>query len=64
MWEEPVIRKSQDQDQGQGQRSQDHLLLQRAALPQFLVLTLTMFFVMFRDLFIIFRIFLGLELNI
>ena len=29
----PDIEKSQDQDQGQGQ-GQDHLLLQRAALPQ------------------------------
>ena len=31
--------QGQDQDQGQGQ---DHLLLQRAALPPFLVLALTL----------------------
>ena len=30
---DPIIEKSQDQDQGQGQ-GQDHLLPQRAALPQ------------------------------
>ena len=33
--------QGQDQDQGQGQ-GQDHLLPQRAALPQLLVLTLTL----------------------
>ena len=42
----PNLRKNdnvpnQGQDQGQGQ-GQDHLLLQRAALPPFLVLTLTL----------------------
>ena len=36
-----IIEKSQDQDQGQGQ-GQDHLLLQRAALPPFLVAALTL----------------------
>ena len=40
IWDDPIIEKSQDQDQGQGQ-GQDHLLLQRAALPQFLVVALT-----------------------
>ena len=35
----PNIEKSQDQDQGQGQ---DHLLLQRAALPHYLVMALTL----------------------
>ena len=39
--DDPIIEKSQDQDQGQGQ-GQDHLLPQRAALPQFLVLALTL----------------------
>ena len=39
--DDPIIEKSQDQDQGQGQ-GQDHLLLQRAALPPFLVLALTL----------------------
>ena len=39
IWGDPIIEKSQDQGQGQGQ---DHLLLQRAALPHFLVLALTM----------------------
>ena len=38
---DPIIEKSQDQDQGQGQ-GQDHLLPQRAALPHFLVLALTL----------------------
>ena len=38
---DPIIEKSQDQDQGQGQ-GQDHLLPQRAALPPFLVLALTL----------------------
>ena len=33
IWDDPIIEKSQDQDQGQGQ-GQDHLLPQRAALPQ------------------------------
>ena len=33
IWGDPIIEKSQDQDQGQGQ-GQDHLLPQRAALPQ------------------------------
>ena len=41
IWDDPIIEKSQDQDQGQGQ-GQDHLLLQRAALPHFLVLALTL----------------------
>ena len=31
--DDPIIEKSQDPDQGQGQ-GQDHLLPQRAALPQ------------------------------
>ena len=36
-------RQGQGQDQGQGQgQGQDHLLPQRAALPQFLVLALTL----------------------
>ena len=39
IWDDPIIEKSQDQGQGQGQ---DHLLPQRAALPQFLVLALTL----------------------
>ena len=34
-----TLIQGQDQDQGQGQ---DHLLLQRAALPPFLVLALTL----------------------
>ena len=41
IWDDSIIEKSQDQDQGQGQ-GQDHLLPQRAALPQFLVLALTL----------------------
>ena len=41
IWDDPIIEKSQDQDQGQGQ-GQDHLLPQRAVLPQFLVLALTL----------------------
>ena len=44
-WDNPIIEKSQDQDQGQGQ-GKDHLLLQRAALPQFLVLALTLVLVL------------------
>ena len=39
--DDPIIEKSQDQDQGQGQ-GQDHLLLQRAALPHYLVLAPTL----------------------
>ena len=39
IWDDPIIEKSQGQDQGQGQ-GQDHLLLQRAALPHYLVLAL------------------------
>ena len=38
--------QGQDQDQGQGQ---DHLLLQRAALPPFLVLALTLVLVLTLD---------------
>ena len=41
IWDDPIVEKSQDQDQDQGQ-GQDHLLPQRAALPQFLVLALTL----------------------
>ena len=41
IWDDPIIEKSQDQDQGQGQ-GQEHLLLQRAALPHFLVLAVTL----------------------
>ena len=41
VWDDPIIEKSQDQDQGQGQ-GQDHLLLQHAALPHYLVLALTL----------------------
>ena len=43
IWDDPRIEKSQDQDQGQGQ---DHLLPQRAALPQFLVLALSLVLVL------------------
>ena len=39
--------QGQDQDQGQGQ---DHVLLQRSALPQFLVLALTVVLVLTLDL--------------
>ena len=45
IWDDPIIEKSQDQDQGQGQ-GQDHLLQQRAALPHFLVLALTLVLVL------------------
>ena len=39
IWDDPIIEKSQDRGQGQ---DQDHLLLQRSALPHYLVLALTL----------------------
>ena len=51
IWDDPIIEKSQDQDQGQGQ-GQDHLLPQRAALPPFLVLALTLVLALVRNIII------------
>ena len=44
-----TLIQGQDQDQGQGQ---DHLLLQRAALPPFLVLALTLVLALVRNMII------------